>query len=61
MVTFTWWLCRRQNTSKEVADEIKTVAKWCLQDGQKLSAELGYIPLPEAVVQHDLAALENVR
>ncbi len=61
MVTFTWWLCRRRNTSADVAGEIKAVAKWCLADGQKLSAELGYIPLPESVVKRDLAALENLR
>lgn len=61
MVTFTWWLCRRQNSSPEVAQEIKTVARWCLEEGQKFSAELGYIPLPEAVVKRDLSALDTIR
>jgi len=61
MVTFTWWLCRKHNTSATVANEIKTVAEWCLNDGQKLSAELGYIPLPPEVVRRDLEALENLR
>ena len=61
MVTFTWWLCRTHNTSPEVANEIKTVAKWCLGPGQLLSAELGYIPLPKGVVERDLAALENLK
>jgi phosphate transport system substrate-binding protein len=60
MVTFTWWLCRKHNKDADVAAEIKQVAKWCLADGQKMSAELGYIPLPKPVVDRDLAALENV-
>ena len=61
IVTFTWWLCRKQNADPAVAKEIKQVAAWCLADGQKLSAELGYIPLPDAVVKRDLAALENIK
>ena len=60
IVTFTWWLCRKQNTNADVASAIREVAKWCLDDGQKLSAELGYIPLPPSVVKRDLAALENL-
>ena len=61
MVTFTWWLCRKQNTSPEVAEAIRTIATWCLGEGQKASAELGYIPLPAPVVERDLAALANVK
>lgn len=61
MVTFTWWLCRKHNAAPDVADTIRTIAKWCLTDGQKLSAELGYIPLPESVVKRNLAALENLK
>lgn len=60
IVTFTWWLCRKQNTEPAIAEQIKQVAQWCLAEGQKLSAELGYIPLPEVVVKRDLAALENL-
>lgn len=60
IVTFTWWLCRKQNTNPEIATEIKKVAQWCLDDGQKLSAELGYIPLPSVVIKRDLAALDNI-
>ena len=26
--------------------------KWALTDGQKFAAELGYAPLPKAVVEH---------
>jgi len=61
IVTFTWWLCRKHNSSPEVANEIKAAAKWCLGPGQKLSGELGYIPLPPGVVERDLAALDNLK
>ena len=61
IVTFTWWLCHRTNKNPAVAAEIQTVAKWCLADGQKFSAALGYIPLPAPVVERDLAALQSVK
>jgi hypothetical protein len=35
--------------------------KWALSDGQKFCAELGYAPLPDAVVQLELAALAKVK
>ena len=35
--------------------------KWALADGQKFAPELGYAPLPEAVVKLELAALAKVK
>jgi hypothetical protein len=35
--------------------------KWALGDGQKFATELGYAPLPAAVVKMELAALAKVR
>jgi ABC-type phosphate transport system substrate-binding protein len=35
--------------------------KWALSDGQKFAADLGYAPLPEAVVKLELNALKSVK
>jgi ABC-type phosphate transport system substrate-binding protein len=35
--------------------------KWALTDGQKFASQLGYAPLPEAVVQLEMAALAKIK
>ena len=35
--------------------------KWALTDGQRFAADLGYAPLPEAVVKLELAALGKIK
>lgn len=60
IVTFTWLLLFKDYDDAK-ADTLKAFVKWSLTDGQKLSAELGYIPLPEAVVTKTLAALDTVK
>ena len=50
IVTYTWWLMHTDYARPGVADTIKALAGWCLTDGQKYSADLGYLPLPENVV-----------
>lgn len=61
IVSYTWILARRQNADAAQVKPLKDFLKWCLTDGQKASAELGYIPLPETVSAKVLAALENVK
>jgi ABC-type phosphate transport system substrate-binding protein len=34
--------------------------KWALTDGQQYCEALGYAPLPPAVVQRELAALQTI-
>jgi len=34
---------------------------WCLTEGQQISDSLGYIPLPEAVVQRIVQATQQIR
>ena len=43
--------------SKAVVDFVK----WALTDGQKYCADLGYAPLPEAVVKLEMAQLAKVK
>ena len=35
--------------------------KWALKDGQKFAPEMGYAPLPPAVVDLALAALAKIK
>jgi phosphate transport system substrate-binding protein len=35
--------------------------KWALTDGQKYCADLGYAPLPDAVVKLEMAALAKIK
>ena len=35
--------------------------RWALTDGQKFAPELGYAPLPRAVVDMELKALEQFK
>jgi len=61
IVTFTWWLVHAQYTKPGVADAIKALAAWSLADGQKLSPELGYLPLPANVLTKVQAAASGIK
>ncbi len=58
--TFTWLLCYKQYDDKKKAQALKDVITYCLDEGQKSSVELGYIPLPKEVVEKCKQALEKI-
>src|SRR5262249_29399886 len=60
IVTCTWLLCARHYDDAKKAQALKTVVRYCLTDGQKFSAELGYIPLPDELRDRCLAALDRI-
>jgi phosphate transport system substrate-binding protein len=60
IVTYTWLICDRSYEDERIAQTLKDVVRYCLTDGQKLSGELGYIPLPEEVSKRGLQALEQI-
>ena len=59
--SFTWLLLYENAKDKAQAKTMVDFLKWALADGQKLAPELGYAPLPEAVVKLELAALAKVK
>jgi phosphate transport system substrate-binding protein len=61
IVTYTWWLVHTEYSKPGVAGAIKELAGWCLTDGQKLSAGLGYLPLPDSVVTKVRAAVTQIK
>lgn len=60
IVTYTWLLCYKKYTKPGVAATLKAVIKYGLTEGQKFSDELGYIPLPAAVVSKVGIAAEQI-
>jgi phosphate transport system substrate-binding protein len=60
IVTYTWLLAYKKYSKPEVAATLKAVVRYGLTDAQKLSAQLGYIPLPAPVVATVSKALEQI-
>ncbi len=50
IVSYTWLLFYKKYDDPNKVEAIKAMLEWALTDGQKTSAELGYIPLPSEVV-----------
>jgi phosphate transport system substrate-binding protein len=59
--SFTWLLLYENAKDKAQAKVMVDFMKWALTDGQKFASELGYAPLPEAVVKLEMAALAKVK
>ena len=49
IVTYTWLLAYRQYDDPEVAKALEAVIEYALTEGQTISPQLGYIPLPQNV------------
>jgi phosphate transport system substrate-binding protein len=62
IVTYTWVLCRGRYSGAMAreAEALKKVLLYSLEDGQKISAELGYIPLPADVVKRTKEAIDQI-
>ncbi len=61
IVTYTWLLLYRQYPDKRKAAVLKELLAYCLKDGQKDAEPLGYIPLPPAVSDKVINALQTVK
>jgi len=59
--SFTWLLLYENPKDRAQAKTMVDFMKWALTDGQKFCAELGYSPLPEAVVKLEMAALAKIK
>jgi len=60
IVTYTWLLCHKTYAKPEVAKALKQVISYGLSDGQRLSSELGYIPLPASTIAAVSKAAEQI-
>jgi phosphate transport system substrate-binding protein len=59
--SFTWLLLYENHKDKVQAKAMVDFMKWALTEGQKYCADLGYAPLPEAVVKMEQAALAKIK
>jgi phosphate transport system substrate-binding protein len=59
--SFTWLLLYESPKDKAQSKIMVDFLKWALTDGQKFAGQLGYAPLPEAVVKLEMAALQKVK
>lgn len=60
IVSYTWLLCYRKYDDPAKAAALKELVRYCLTEGQKISGEMGYVPLPENVVSRVTSALDNI-
>ncbi|AFZ34011.1 phosphate ABC transporter substrate-binding protein, PhoT family [Stanieria cyanosphaera PCC 7437] len=60
IVSYTWIMAYQQYDANK-GQAFKDVINWALTEGQNYSEELGYVPLPEPVVQKVEAALETIK
>ena len=60
IVTFSWILLRKNYQNAETANAVRDLFRWCLQDGQRYAAELGYVRVPPSVSDKALAALNSI-
>lgn len=61
VVTYSWLLLYANYPEAKQRAALKDFVAWGLTDGQKLSRNLGYIPLPDVVVSRGKTALETIR
>ena len=50
ITTYTWMLFYKENKDPKKAAALRELVDYCLNEGQKVSAQMGYIPLPANVV-----------
>jgi phosphate transport system substrate-binding protein len=61
IVTYTWLLCHPTYSDANKGNVLKDVINYGLTEGQKTSDGLGYIPLPDGVVQKVKAKADTIK
>ena len=60
IVTYSWVLLRKQYNDPQIAKALRDLFQWSLEDGQRYSSQIGYVPLPAQVAEKATQALETV-
>ncbi len=60
IVTYTWLLAYQSYDDPEQAKAIEATIEYALTEGQAISGELGYIPLPPSVVEKVAATADQI-
>jgi phosphate transport system substrate-binding protein len=61
IATYTWMIFNKKYDDPKKAEAIKKLINYSLMEGQKISAKMGYIPLPDNVIQTVKKAAENIK
>ena len=61
IVSYTWMLFYKKYSNPKMAEALRAVVQYCLTEGQKVSGEMGYIPLPGNVVELVAKAANNIQ
>jgi phosphate transport system substrate-binding protein len=61
IATYTWMMFYKKYDDPQKAEAIRNVVEYCLKEGQKVSEKMGYLPLPDNVVQEVLNASKNIK
>lgn len=60
IATFTWMLFYKDLGKPAIAKILQDFVAWAMKDGQAMSEELGYVPLPPAVIERVLAESKKI-
>jgi phosphate transport system substrate-binding protein len=60
IVTFSWALLHREYGDRAKAAALRQLFAWALSEGQAVAGDRGYVPLPPAVRERALAAVQTV-
>jgi phosphate transport system substrate-binding protein len=64
IVTFTWVIVRKRYANERLADDLRAVLGYCLEDeeakGQALSKDLGYVKLPKDTLERARQAIWQI-
>jgi len=60
IVTYTWMIFRKNNGDKAKAKAMRDMVEFGLTEGQRMADALGYIPLPQSVVDRVREAAANI-
>lgn len=61
LASFTWILLYQNPSDKARGKAMVDFMRWALADGQQFATQLGYAPLPQAVVKMEMDALSKVQ
>ncbi len=61
IVTYTWVMLYKKYPDRKKFEAIQELFNYALTEGQREAEALGYIPLPQNVVERDKAALQSVK
>lgn len=60
VVTYTWMMTHKKYDDPAKAKAVEAMIEYGLTEGQKNSAELGYVPLPKSVVEKVASAADQI-